>query len=156
MVNASHLTPTLHDHSQPQLVARGVSHSAIERIGVAKVRQRMRTDCGVACLAMIAGATYEEAAAAFEAAGLHLQRKSKKPYMSNFRDLVAAASHLGLQLRRRPYRGWSEVRSPTIVKVVPASSVAGLSGAEVRLESWLYTTFETSASLARGERAKCM
>ena len=113
--------------SSPQLGMCGDSRAAFVPRAVAKVRQRMSTDCGVACLAMVAGVPYDDAAAAFTAAGLHLQRRSKKPFMSNFRDLVAAGSHLGVQLRQRPFRGWSDVQVPTVVKVAPASSVRGLS-----------------------------
>lgn len=117
----------LNQRPSPQLGSCGADRSAGALRVVTKVRQRMNTDCGVACLAMVAGVTYEVAAEAFTAAGLHLQRKNKKPFMSNFRELAAAADHLRVQLHQRPFRAWSDVCGATIVRVAPASSVPGLS-----------------------------
>lgn len=122
--------PTLHlspNTSRPQLGHCAAGRTITHGHPVLKVRQRLYTDCGVACLAMVAGVPYEDASEAFTAAGLHLKRKSKKPFMSNFRDLTAAAGHLGVQLRQRPFRTWSTIQSPTILKVKPPSAVPGLS-----------------------------
>jgi ABC-type bacteriocin/lantibiotic exporter with double-glycine peptidase domain len=82
-----------------------------------KVLQRQRTDCGVACLAMIAGTSYEAALEAFTKAGLHLYRQRKRPLTSNFKELTAAAAHLGLALHRRAFESWPHIQSPTILKV---------------------------------------
>lgn len=82
-----------------------------------KVLQRLRTDCGVACLAMMANVAYEAAAQAFTHAGLHVKRGGKPPFASNFKELSAAASHVGVVLNRRPFRSWGDIQVPTILKV---------------------------------------
>ena len=54
---------------------------------------------------------------AFTAAGLHVSRKRRKPLSSNFKELTAAAKHLGLTLHRRAFEGWASIQAPTILKV---------------------------------------
>lgn len=82
-----------------------------------KVRQRSRHDCGVACLAMAAGLTYDRASQAFEGAGLTARRGRRKPYSSNFKELQGVLGAVGLTAVRRRYRGWSNVGPSAIVKV---------------------------------------
>lgn len=90
-----------------------------------KVLQRQRTDCGVACLAMVADVAYETAAAAFVSAGLHVQRKKKQPFASNFKELSSAAAHVGLELKRQAFRSWDDLQAPTILKVSNGRSLKG-------------------------------
>lgn len=82
-----------------------------------KVRQRLRTDCGVACLAMVARVEYEQAAQAFTQAGLAVKRRGKQPFSSNFKDIASAAARLDISIQMQRFRSWDDVQSPTILKV---------------------------------------
>lgn len=77
------------------------------------VRQRARDDCGIACLAMVAGVTYERAADVF--AALNIGRRGTR--RSNYAGLVLATHALGLHGHRRPWRGWATVEGVAILKI---------------------------------------
>lgn len=77
------------------------------------VRQRERSDCGVACLAMVASIDYVEALATFERLGYG----AKKPRLSsNFAELTAALRHHGLTPRMTRWRGWESFSGLGILK----------------------------------------
>lgn len=81
-----------------------------------KVRQQGMSDCGVACLAMAAGISYEAAKAAFDSAGLAVRRGRKVAYSSNFRELIDALSVTGVNAKRKRFAGWGCIAGPSIVK----------------------------------------
>lgn len=83
-----------------------------------KIRQQQLDDCGVACLAMFAGVSYEEAMYAFKSAGLDIARGRKRPFSSNFRELMRAASILNWSTQRIRFSNWSQVQTVAIVKVM--------------------------------------
>ena len=77
------------------------------------VRQRERSDCGVACLAMVAGIDYLEALDTFEGLG-YADKKSR--LATNFSELAAALSRHGLAARLKRWRGWDEFSGLGILK----------------------------------------
>lgn len=82
------------------------------------IRQRQTTDCGVACLAMTAGVSYERALEVFLQHGLDHRRKTA-PLLSNFADLEKAARSLGLRIRRQRWTGWCRFSGVGVLKVKP-------------------------------------
>jgi hypothetical protein len=80
------------------------------------VRQRERTDCGVACLAMVAPISYEEAFATFCHLGLDKKRKAR-PFSSNFKDLTRAMQAHGLGCHQRRWSGWGAFSGLGVIKV---------------------------------------
>ncbi|ABD72154.1 hypothetical protein Rfer_4468 (plasmid) [Rhodoferax ferrireducens T118] len=81
-----------------------------------KVRQQLKYDCGVACLAMASGKPYADARAVFVSAGLSVKRM-KRPYASNFKELQKALNDAGVPSRRKHFRGWDSVGQAAILKV---------------------------------------
>lgn len=82
------------------------------------IRQRQTTDCGVACLAMTAGVSYERALDVFLRLGLDRKRKDA-PLLSNFADLERAARSIGLRARRQRWVGWCRFSGVGVLKVKP-------------------------------------
>jgi ABC-type bacteriocin/lantibiotic exporter with double-glycine peptidase domain len=77
------------------------------------VRQRERTDCGVACLAMAAGIDYAAALATF----VDLGYADKKPRLAtNYTELTAALRLHGLAVRMTRWRGWTQFSGLGILK----------------------------------------
>lgn len=72
-------------------------------------------DCGVACAAMIAGCTYDEAYK--KAVGLGLVRNDM--YYTSHTDLQRLLKTLGTDCHRRRFRSMREIAAPAIVKVNP-------------------------------------
>lgn len=83
---------------------------------IAKVMQQGHTDCGVACLAMVAGIPYGKAKAAFDANGLSERRGRKPAYASNFKELIGALAAVGVVARRRIFSGWAGLTGMSIMK----------------------------------------
>lgn len=82
------------------------------------IRQSLEADCGVAALAMAAGCSYTTAMIVFEAAGLHQpKRKGRKPYSSNFKELLTAVRLLGRDASMIRFQGWHQVTGPCVMKV---------------------------------------
>lgn len=84
------------------------------------IPQRGSHDCGVACVAMAAKVPYETVHSAFCSQGLDAPSKRGrrgKPFSSNFNELKAVLSVLGLSARVRRFVGWDGIVGPSIVKV---------------------------------------
>lgn len=75
------------------------------------VPQRHSTDCGVACIAMIAGVSYQEA---FDAIGFSAERTQ---FYTTHSCLTNALRKLGISVMRRKFRSWQEIPGPAIVAV---------------------------------------
>lgn len=79
------------------------------------VRQRGRTDCGVACLAMLCNTSWWGARSAI------FGDKRCRSYSTRTADMSRGAAWLGYRLDRRlrPARGkgWREIPAPALVKV---------------------------------------
>lgn len=77
--------------------------------------QRLATDCGVACLAMLCGVSWMRARTAIFGA------VKRQGFSTRTRDLVRGATVLGFRLdsRLRPCRGrgWADIPTPALVKV---------------------------------------
>lgn len=81
------------------------------------LHQQQSHDCGVACVAMAANVPYHVAREAFEASFLHLKKKGRPPYSSNFKNIQDVLSRLGCSSRMRRFRHWGDIQGPGIVKV---------------------------------------
>ena len=76
-------------------------------------RQFHKGDCGIACIAMITGKTYEEIEDAFQEKRL----VSNGEYYTFHKDLIDILTSFGYQVKRRTFSSWEEVQYPAIVKV---------------------------------------
>lgn len=95
---------TVHSDSKPLRLVR-------------TVRQGDSHGCGVACAAMIAGITYQDARKTFADLGYGVTRKSKQPFSSNFTELMAALREHGIGCTIKRWRGWEQLDSLGILKV---------------------------------------
>ena len=83
---------------------------------IIRVRQRLPTDCGVACLAMVAGISYETGAEVFRSKRLGEQRNTKAPYSSNFQELRGVLQAAGVSNRMRRFNSWADLGHVSILK----------------------------------------
>lgn len=92
---------------------------------ITKVKQVDPYGCGVACLAMVGGATYMEARAIFTELGLDRPTtKGRPPYASNFTQLTLAVTASKMcSARIRKWKGWQDIQKHAIMKV--SSSTGG-------------------------------
>jgi ABC-type bacteriocin/lantibiotic exporter with double-glycine peptidase domain len=81
------------------------------------VKQKDAHGCGVACLAMVAGESYERVRAHFVDQGLGEGRGRKHPFSTNFRELLAISALLGLKGTMKRWTGWQAVSGAGIIKV---------------------------------------
>lgn len=95
---------TVHSDSKPQRF-------------VTTVLQEDSHGCGVACVAMIAGITYQDARQTFARLGYGVARKSKQPFSSNFTELMAALMEHGIRCEMKRWRDWEQLDSLGILKV---------------------------------------
>lgn len=84
---------------------------------IKKIKQRYLTDCGIACLAMAACISYEEAYDTFKAVGLTAKRGRKPAYASNFKELMSALSHVGVHHKLKRFNSFDLLPSKSIIKV---------------------------------------
>lgn len=73
--------------------------------------------CGVACLAMLVGKSYEIARETFLRLGFGPDRPRREPFSSNFKELIAALHEHGLNARMLRWKGWEHVSGTGIIKV---------------------------------------
>lgn len=66
---------------------------------------------------MAANIAYEDAKNAFEALGLHVKKRGRQPYSSNFKNVQEALRQLGCDTKMRRFQSWSDIKGPSIVKV---------------------------------------
>lgn len=78
-----------------------------------RVQQRSieHADCGVACVAMLAGCSYHQAFEAFEFAG------NQSEFYTRHHHLISALEKLGCAVKRKRFRSWREIRGRAIVAV---------------------------------------
>ena len=71
-------------------------------------------DCGLACVAMVAGVSYEQALEAFRT----LDRKGKtNKFYTKHCHVSKMLGHLGLSTKRIRFQSWREIEHHSIVKV---------------------------------------
>jgi hypothetical protein len=78
---------------------------------IKRVCQRFRSDCGVACVAMIAGVSYQMAFDVF------CFSDGEKRFYTRHKHLVAALDKLGCEVQRKWFRSWEEVPGHAILPV---------------------------------------
>lgn len=83
---------------------------------ITKVRQQGLSDCGVACLAMIKGCSYDAAKRTFDAVGLSVQRGRKAAYATTFTELTDALAAAGIAAQRRRFIDWGRITGKCIIK----------------------------------------
>ena len=81
------------------------------------LHQRESHDCGVASVAMAANVAYEDAKIAFQALGLHVKKRGRQPFSSNFKNVQEALHRLGCDTKMKRFKSWFDIEGPTIVKV---------------------------------------
>lgn len=77
-------------------------------------RQRQATDCGVACLSMVARVTYDKAHATLAGLGCD---KGRRPMATNYRQLELALREHGVIVRRSRWCGWQSLHGIGVLKV---------------------------------------
>lgn len=75
-------------------------------------------DCGIACAAMIAGCTYEQA----HSAAIKLGLRRGETYYTSHSDLQRLLGELGVRTTRRRFASMRQVETPSIVKVNPSKN----------------------------------
>ena len=83
---------------------------------IERIRQREVHDCGVACFAMAASLSYEQARAIFMELGFGVRRGRRPPFSSQFRELIEALKHAGVQAKLKRGAGLEEFSYPAILK----------------------------------------
>lgn len=80
-----------------------------------RVEQRHfeKGDCGVSCVAMVTGLSYDVVEQSFESHGLVRGGN----YYTFHRDLIKILTSLGYVVKRRRFSTWKEVACPAIVKI---------------------------------------
>lgn len=78
---------------------------------IRRVRQRYRSDCGVACVAMLAGVQYWQAFDAFEFS------EEGNGFYTGHGHLVEALEKLGCQVIRKRFTSWEDVPGSAILPV---------------------------------------
>jgi len=76
-----------------------------------RVRQRYRSDCGVACVAMLARVSYQQAFDAFGFAG------SERRFYTSHGQIAEALQILGLQIQWKKFSSWDDVPGRAILGV---------------------------------------
>lgn len=76
-------------------------------------RQFENGDCGVACVAMVTGNSYEEVEQAFHENGIVRDGE----YFSFHKDLICVLEKMGYVVKKRRFSSWKEVITPSIVKI---------------------------------------
>lgn len=87
----------------------------IEKVGeglnIQRVLQRYKSDCGVACVAMVARVSYQQA---FVAIGF---APGQTKFYTGHRQLTAALRRLGLTVHWKMFRSWAAISGIAIVAV---------------------------------------
>lgn len=87
------------------------------RVHPAKVTQEDAYGCGAACLAMVAGVSYDRARAHFVTLGLGAHRRGRPPLSTNTTEMAWAIASIGLLVEQRPWRGWDALVGLAVLKV---------------------------------------
>jgi ABC-type bacteriocin/lantibiotic exporter with double-glycine peptidase domain len=79
--------------------------------------QKTDSDCGLACITMIAECPYEEVLSNFMKLGLYGKHNKTRPYATNFKDVKSILSSLGFEGKVKKFKTWDEINCPSIVKI---------------------------------------
>jgi ABC-type bacteriocin/lantibiotic exporter with double-glycine peptidase domain len=83
-----------------------------------KVMQRERTDCGVACTAMLLNISYKKAKELFIAAGLDIAKLRHPAFASNVGELQKVLEAGGATIKRQRFKDWETFKTPCIAKTL--------------------------------------
>lgn len=75
-----------------------------------RVRQRYRSDCGVACVAMVAQVKYQQA---FDVFGFTEEDR----FYTRHKHLMEALEKLGCEVQRKMFRSWEDIPGHAILPV---------------------------------------
>lgn len=87
------------------------------RCGIQKIVQTDEYGCGIACLAMVTGTTYESARQKFNALGLGIRRSGRPAYSTSSREMLQALASTGLIIDSRRWGGWRAFHGLGVLKV---------------------------------------
>lgn len=87
------------------------------RCGITKLTQMDGYGCGVACLAMVLGTSYEQARQHFIANGLGIRRGCRPAFSTSSGEMRMAVASSGLIINARRWNGWSNFSGLGILKV---------------------------------------
>lgn len=105
-INQSH-----HTSSAVELIGRD-GNTVLNQVNtIRRVRQRKGSDCGVSCVAMVAGVSYQKA---FNAFGF---MKGQKTFYTSHKKLEEALSKLGCEVQRRRFVSWDDISGCAILPV---------------------------------------
>lgn len=85
--------------------------------GIKKLIQLDEYGCGVACLAMVLGITYEQARQRFISIGLGIRRGCRPAFSTSSGEMRMAVASSGLIIDARRWKGWSSFSGLGILKV---------------------------------------
>jgi hypothetical protein len=85
---------------------------------IAKIFQRLRSDCGVACAAMLLGKPYEDTLLLFIAAGLDKRVGRHLPFCSKVGELQKVLEADGAIIKRQRFTDWDSLKTPCIAKTL--------------------------------------
>lgn len=85
--------------------------------GIQKIRQTDPYGCGVACLAMVTGSSYEAARVIFNAHGFGIRRKSRPAYSTASWEMRMAIELSRLVVSTRRWSGWDSFQGLGVLKV---------------------------------------
>lgn len=87
------------------------------RCGIQKIVQDDPYGCGIACLAMVTGVTYDHARQQFNEYGLGVRRGSRPGYSTSSGEMRMALGRSGLLVDNRRWKGWAAFQGLGILKV---------------------------------------
>ena len=79
--------------------------------GARRIRQRYKSDCGVACVAMVARVNYSTSFGAFSFS------KDRKTFYTSHNKLEDALKVLGFQVHLKKFRSWDDISGSAIIPV---------------------------------------
>lgn len=85
--------------------------------GIKKLIQHDEYGCGVACLAMVLGITYEQARQRFISIGLGIRRGCRPAFSTSSGEMRMAVASSGLIIDARRWKDWSSFSGLGILKV---------------------------------------
>lgn len=85
--------------------------------GITKLIANQPYGCGIACLAMVAGLTLDEARERFVSLGLGIRRGSRAAFSTASFEMRMAIANAGLVTATRRWKGWAEFTGLGVIKI---------------------------------------
>lgn len=87
------------------------------KCAIKKIVQTDRYGCGIACLAMVTGESYESARQCFNMMGLGVRRNGKPAYSTSSREMQYALASSGLMVESRRWSDWEGFHGLGVMKM---------------------------------------